>query len=188
MTPKERLDGLLKEIDEEFGGQVKIEVKENQWYWKFLGFLHNILMLGKSTFMTTMTTVAGPRIGVRPGMHDADLYITLLHERAHLRQSAAICKNLWVGAFFHGLLYLLVLPVVFTLRAKYEKEGYAETIRGWIQIDGYLYVKNNHEALRRLVVGHFLTAKYGWMCPFEKKMNKWYDETVERVAREEGVL
>ena len=34
---------------------------------------------------------------------------------------------------------------------------------------------------KEFILSQFLTGKYGWMCPFRNKIEKWYDETVEEI-------
>lgn len=196
MTPEERLEILLAEIEKEFKGKVVIEEKSEKWYWRVLGFLHKyVLTFGKNDkFMETVTTVMGPRIGL-PGpvksYRAEQLYEKLMHERVHHRQMARWSKNLWVGAFFHMLMYAFVFfPLGLAyMRAEYEKEAYAETIRAWIQLYGYQEVVGvNAEAYKNFVVGVFSSSTYWWMWPFRKSNSKWYDETVRRIAKEEGVL
>lgn len=195
MNAKQRVKVLLKEIDEEFSGKVVLEVKSTKWYWRVLGFLHYLVTFGNKDFMTRITTVMGPKIGLPQDPEDmlsTELYELLLHERAHLRQMRRLSRNMWVGAFLHMLLYAFVFfPIGLAyFRAKYEKEGYKETIRAWIHLYGPEEVTELSKSLiyKNFIVKQFTSSVYLYMWPFKKRISRWYDKTLEDVMREEGVF
>ena len=58
-------------------------------------------------------------------------------------------------------------------RAYFEKEAYAETIRAAAEVWGPDFPAA--DAYRRYIISQFTSASYGWMWPFERSLNRWYD-------------
>jgi hypothetical protein len=58
-------------------------------------------------------------------------------------------------------------------RARFEWEGYAETIRAVAELDGRARVEA--PAFRAGIVGQFTSGAYGWMWPFRRTVEGWYD-------------
>ena len=100
-------------------------------------------------------------------------YLHLRHELVHLRQfrrwpfRCLDRTGLWrINALIYGLCYLLVLPILWTFRAYFERAGYEQTMLtvfelGWTQ-------SSNVEHLaywQRTMVKTFSTSKYIWMAP-----------------------
>jgi hypothetical protein len=144
---------------------------------KFMKFLAWLLFFNK-TFMTGYHTTIGNTLYVTDkfeGGHGYTKAALLRHERVHLRQQKRYTFLLYC------VLYLLVLPVVFTFRAKLEKEAYAESIKAWFE-----YFGEETFTIRRKdkLIKQFTSGAYGWMCPFPGKMERWYDETLEKVKAE----
>jgi hypothetical protein len=66
-------------------------------------------------------------------------YRTLRHEREHIKQFHRWPLGRWAWPVNHvlmGLAYLLVLPVIWTLRAKFEREGYTQTLLVEFELGG----------------------------------------------------
>jgi hypothetical protein len=101
--------------------------------------------------------------------------ITMRHERVHLRQFR---RYTFLGMAF---LYLLVpLPAGLSwFRAHFEKEGYAETIRATAELQGYQAVTDPR--FRAYVIRQFVSGAYGWMWPFRRSMERWYDDVLSAV-------
>jgi hypothetical protein len=99
-------------------------------------------------------------------------YVTLRHEAVHLRQF----RKLSVPVM--ALLYLLVpLPLGLAyFRARFEMEAYAESIRAAAEVWGPSYPTAN--AYRTYVIDQFLGPSYGWMWPFRRSIERWYDGVV----------
>ncbi|HET7501127.1 MAG TPA: hypothetical protein VFK02_08995, partial [Kofleriaceae bacterium] len=104
---------------------------------------------------------------------DPDLrYVTLRHEAVHLRQF----RTFSVPGM--AVLYVL-LPLPMGLawfRAYFEKQAYAESIRAAAEVWGPAYPRR--DAFRRSVIEQFTSASYGWMWPFRRGLERWYDEVL----------
>ena len=96
-------------------------------------------------------------------------YVTLRHEAVHLRQFRRL--TLPVMAFLY-----LVVPLPMGLayfRARFEMEAYAETIRAAAEVWGRSYPTATE--YRKYVIDQFLGPSYGWMWPFRRSLERWYD-------------
>jgi hypothetical protein len=112
--------------------------------------------------------------------HDArDRIATMRHERVHLRQFR---RYTFVGM---TLLYLLVpLPLGLAyFRARFEREAYEETLAAQAEIYGIDYIDD--ELHRDCMIDQFTSAAYGWMWPFRRRMESWYDRVLARLKAAE---
>ena len=100
-------------------------------------------------------------------------YVTLRHEAVHLRQFRR-----WTLPVM-ALLYLFVpLPIGLAyFRARFEWEAYAETIRVTDEVFG----RDAARGLRDHVVSQFTGPSYGWMWPFRRRVERWYDRELARL-------
>ncbi|MGC4079451.1 MAG: hypothetical protein QM702_20910 [Rubrivivax sp.] len=112
-------------------------------------------------------------------MSDEDKYVLLRHERVHLRQRKRM------GDFVMAWVYLVPFFPVFLAygRARIEWEAYIETIRATAEIYGI----EAAASLREHIVKRFTGPEYGWMWPFPKTVNAWFDEALADVRAELGV-
>ncbi len=101
---------------------------------------------------------------------DEHRYVTLRHEAIHLRQFR---RYTTVGM---ALLYVLVpLPMGLAwFRARFEKEAYAESIRAAAEVWGADYPRRTE--YRQHIIEQFLGPSYGWMWPFRRGLERWYDQ------------
>jgi len=102
-------------------------------------------------------------------------YVTLRHEAIHLRQFR---KYTLVGM---ALLYVL-LPLPMGLawfRARFEQEAYAESIRAAAEVWGCDFPRG--AAYREHVISQFVGPSYGWMWPFRRSVERWYDQVLATV-------
>jgi len=99
-------------------------------------------------------------------------YVTLRHEAIHLRQFRTFTLP---GM---ALLYVLLpLPMGFAwFRAYFEKQAYAETIRAAAEVYGPGYPRRTE--YRRYVLDQFMGPSYGWMWPFRRSLERWYDQVL----------
>jgi hypothetical protein len=108
---------------------------------------------------------------------DADRrYVTLRHEAVHLRQFRRLTLPVM------AVLYLL-LPLPMGLayfRARLEQAAYAETIRASAEVWGLEYARA--PALRAHVIDQFVGASYGWMWPFRRQLERWYDRVLSTLV------
>jgi hypothetical protein len=135
-----------------------------------------VITLGQMTsYMDTFQTTIGRTLYVTPGWDDEDpdeRYVTLRHEAVHLAQF----RRYTVPGMF--LLYVLLpLPMGLALgRAHFEKQAYAEQIRAAAEVWGPEHPRR--PAYRAYVVSQFTSPAYGWMWPFRKAMERWYDRVL----------
>lgn len=159
----------------------RIVRKRDSLFMKMLNILIVVFTLGQQRkFMTNYATTIGTTMYVHSGwtsMSSLSKCCLLCHERMHMRQSRQY------GLLLYSLLYLFVpLPFVFSYyRAKFEKEAYAETMKFASIHDGKPKLKNVE--FRKHILDHFLTGKYGWMWPFRKSMDRWYDGVVSDIEK-----
>lgn len=102
-------------------------------------------------------------------------YVTLRHEAIHLRQFR---RYTLVGM---ALLYVLLpLPIGLAwFRARFEWEAYAETIRAAAEVWGPDVPRA--AAYRRHVIEQFVGPSYGWMWPFRRSVERWYDQVLATI-------
>ena len=171
-------DRFIAEIQAEFPN-FRIIKKEQSAFAKAIDLGLKLLTLGgQREFMSRYFTVIGDTLYVPTGFDDLDpinVVITLRHERVHLRQR----RRLTLPGM--TLLYLL-LPFPLGMayfRARLEWEAYTETLRATLELRGRDAVMA--AALRERVVSQFTSAAYGWMWPFPKSVNRWYDQALQEV-------
>jgi hypothetical protein len=127
------------------------------------------------TYLTHYQTTIGQTVYVSADWDersDAARYVTMRHERVHLRQFARL------GVPVMAVLYLL-LPMPMGLawfRARFEREAYAETIRAAADVWGAAHVRD--PAFRAGIVRQFVGPAYGWMWPFRRGLERWYDRVL----------
>jgi hypothetical protein len=170
-----RYHALLDEIRAEFPGFRLVRKDDSA----FQRLIHGLLALAtfgaQRGYLTSYQTTIGWTVYVTPDWDDrpADVrWVTLRHERVHLRQFRRYTR---VGM---ALLYLLVpLPLGLAwFRAAFEKEAYAETIRAAVEVWGPARVRE--PAFRESILGQFTSGAYGWMWPFRRHLERWYDGVV----------
>jgi hypothetical protein len=108
-------------------------------------------------------------------MSDLDRVILLRHERVHLRQRRRY------GAFLMTWLYLIpFFPLGLAYgRARIEWEAYEETLRATAELLGLEAARS--PSLRAQIVHRFTGPEYGWMWPFERSVQAWYDRALENL-------
>ena len=125
------------------------------------------------TYATRYHTAMFGKLWVPPTwdeMSDDAKYILLRHERVHLRQRRRM------GDFVMGFVYLVwIFPLGLAYgRARIEWEAYEETIRATYEVNGLESAK----ALRSEILRRFTGPDYGWMWPFPKQIQAWFDEAI----------
>jgi hypothetical protein len=109
-------------------------------------------------------------------LDDVDRVILLRHERVHLRQRKRM------GDVVMAFVYLVpFFPLGLAYgRARIEWEAYTETLRATHEHYGLGAAK----ALRGHIVDRFVGPDYGWMWPFRKTVERWFDEVIAELTRE----
>ena len=175
---------LLREIEEEFPG-FRLIRKDHSASQRAIDLLLKVFTLGgQREYLTCYQTTIGKTVYVCcdwDRLPAAQRYITMRHERAHLRQFRRYTLPLM------ALLYIFVpFPVGLAwFRAKFEKEGYAETIRAAAEVHGLQHV--TRPAYRDYVISQFTGGAYGWMWPFRRGLERWYDSVVATLYSAPGV-
>lgn len=175
MTSGDRLDQLLAEIRAEFPTFRVVKKHESALHRMIHRGLIVITFGQMRAYLTGYQTTIRYRVYVTSDWDDLprdDRYITLRHERIHLRQFRRFTTP------FMALLYLLIpLPMGLSyFRAQFEKEAYAESIRAAAEVYGRAHVERT--SYRDHIIGQFTGPSYGWMWPFRRKMESWYDSVI----------
>jgi hypothetical protein len=134
---------------------------------------------GQRRYLTDYVTTLGARVYVPAGW-DArppdERYITLRHERVHLRQFRR-----WTRPGMALLYLLLPLPLGLAwCRYRFERAAYEETLRAAFEVGGRARVCD--AAFRDRIMNQFTSGAYGWMWPFPRAVARWYDGTVARLG------
>ena len=182
-------DEFVAEIVREFP-RFRIVRKRASAFSKAIDVALKTLTLGaQRQYMTHYHTVIANVLYVPDRWEDepdVEKVITLRHERVHLRQSRRYG--------FLGMAFLYVIPF-FPLglaygRARIEWEAYTETIRATAELLGVEAAKRDD--LRKHVVKQFTSGSYGWMWPFPRTIERWYDDALRRIeaeiSRDSGVF
>lgn len=130
---------------------------------------------GQRRFLTDYHTVIGDTLYVPDGWSDTPALhkvVTLRHERVHLRQRR---RYTLPGMTFLYLVPFLPLGLAWG-RARIEWEAYTETIRAIAELEGPEAARS--PALRERIVSQFTGPAYGWMWPFRRQIERWYDEVL----------
>lgn len=135
---------------------------------------------GQRRYLSEYHTVIGDTLYVPTAWEsasDVERAIVLRHERVHLRQRRRL------GLPLMTFLYLFwVFPLGLAWgRARIEWEAYTETLRATAELRGLSAARAPE--LRAKIVARFTGAAYGWMWPFERQVQRWYDEALAEIAR-----
>lgn len=160
----------------------KIVYKSTKWWMSVIDVFLKVITLNRMTaFLETYTTTIGNTVYVGTNWPMNGPYarsVTLRHEAVHMRQRRRY------GLFLFALTYLfLPLPVIFAVgRRNIERAGYEESLRAYADYYGIKILRENHIRLR--IVEQFTSSSYFWMWPFQKSVNRWYDEFVSKLEKE----
>ncbi len=177
----QRLDGLLAELKREFP-KFTIQKKRTSTLQRAIHLALALITLGgQRVYLTRYHTVLFGTLWVPDawdGMTDDDKYILLRHERVHLRQRARM------GDTIMSFVYLVPFFPLFLAygRARIEWEAYVETLRATAEV----YGADAAEDLRAHIKQRFVGPEYGWMWPFPKAIDRWFDEAMRDVRAELG--
>ncbi len=174
------LDAFLAELRSEFPRFVIVDKRTSPLSRAIDRALRIVTLGGQNEYLTRYYTVIGDRLYVPPTWEEidpVDAVVMLRHERVHLRQRR---RYSLVGMAALYLAFPLPLGLAWG-RARIEREAYEETLRATYELKGEHALRS--PALRRRVVEQFTTAAYGWMWPFPRAIERWYDAAVERIAR-----
>lgn len=176
---KRRLDAFLSELTEEFP-RFRILKKRHSVLQRAIHLALAVVTLGgQRVYLTRYHTVLFGTLWVPDAwdaMSDNDKYILLRHERVHLRQRARM------GDALMAFVYLVPFFPLFLAygRARLEWEAYVETLRATAEVYGV----KEAEALRAHIKQRFVGPDYGWMWPFPRAIDRWFDEAMADIRAE----
>ena len=175
MRPEHRYDALVGALRAEFP-EFRIVRKDRSRLHRAIHHALRLVTLGRMTsYLDAFQTTIGATVYVTADWDDRDAdqrYVTLRHEAVHLRQFRSFTLP---GM---AVLYLLVpLPMGLAwFRAYFEKQAYAESIRAAAEVWGPDHPRRPE--FRRSVIEQFTGAGYGWMWPFRRGLERWYDQVL----------
>jgi hypothetical protein len=170
-----RYDALVGALRAEFP-EFRIVRKDRSRLHRAIHHALRLITLGQMTsYLEGFQSTIGATVYVTADWDDCDAdqrYVTLRHEAVHLRQF----RSLTLPGM--AVLYLLVpLPMGLAwFRAHFEKQAYAESIRAAAEVWGPDYPRRPE--FRRHVIEQFTGAAYGWMWPFRRGLERWYDQVL----------
>ena len=166
---------FLDEIGAEFP-ELRLIQKRDSLLQRSIGVALRVLTFGgQRRYMKRYVTTIGMRIYLPYDWDErppAARIVTLRHERVHLRQFRR-----WTLPLMAVLYVLFPLPMGLSwARMRFEREAYEETLRAAVELYGPSRVRRR--IYRKYVIGQFVTGRYGWMWPFRRSLERWYDELV----------
>jgi hypothetical protein len=173
---------LIAEIAREFPG-FRLVSKRNSPFSLAIDRALKLVTLGtQRAYLTHYHTVIGTTLytpDTWPATAELDRVVVLRHERIHLRQrrryGLPLMAFLYLVPFFPlGLAYG---------RARLEWEAYEETLRATAELCGLERARS--PALRAGIVKRFTGGDYGWMWPFRRQVERWYDRVLADLTRGE---
>lgn len=174
-------EALLREIRVEFPTFAIKKKRDSPLQRAIHVALALVTLGGQRVYLTRYHTVLFGVLWVPDAwdaMSDEDKYVLLRHERVHLRQRKRM------GDLVMAWVYLVpFFPLFFAYgRARLEWEAYVETIRATAEVYGV----EAAASLRPQIVRRFTGPEYGWMWPFPRAVNAWFDEALADVRAELG--
>lgn len=185
VSPFPLSDAFLREIHAEFPAFRIVAKARSPLSFAIDAALRLVTLGAQRHYMTRYHTVIGDTLYVPESwelMSDVARVILLRHERVHLRQRRRH------GFIPFAALYLLpFFPLGLAyFRARFEWEAYRETLRATAELRGPAALRD--EGLRREIVRRFVSADYGWMWPFSRTIDRWFDQTLIEIERELATL
>lgn len=176
-------EALLRDISAEFPS-FRIVAKTGDRLSSVIDFALRLVTAGAQRhYLTRYHTVLGNTLYVAPvwqSMNDVARVILLRHERVHLRQ-----RRRYTFPLFAFLYLVPLFPLGLSYgRARLEWEAYRETLRATAELKGFISLED--PGLRREIVRRFVGGDYGWMWPFPTAINRWFDQAVRELAKEQA--
>jgi hypothetical protein len=176
-----RTEALLRSIHAEFPAFRIVPKRGNALSLAIDGALRLITLGAQRHYMTRYHTVIGDTLYVPESwnaMGDVARVILLRHERVHLRQ-----RRRYGFVVFAALYLLPILPLGLAwFRARFEWEAYRETLRATAELRGLDALRD--AALRGEIVRRFVSGDYGWMWPFSRVIERWFDQALTEIESE----
>lgn len=175
---------LIEEIAREFPGFRLVPKRESALSRLIDRALKLVTFGAQRAYLTHYHTVIGHTLYTPDSWAttaEVDRIIVLRHERIHLRQRRRY------GLPLMAFLYLIpFLPLGLAYgRARLEWEAYRETLRATAELLGLEGARS--PSLRARIVGRFTSGDYGWMWPFRRQVERWYDHALAELAQAEAL-
>lgn len=170
-----RSEALLEEIKREFPRFTVAYKKTSTLNHLIHAGLCLITLGGQRQYLSGYYTVIGDTLYVPEswdGLSDVDRTILLSHERVHLRQRH---RYTTLGMAFLYLFPFFPLGLAY-FRARIEWEAYTETLRATATLKGRAALHDH--ALRERIITRFTGPAYGWMWPFRRTVEAWYERAL----------
>jgi hypothetical protein len=176
----DRYEGLVAALADEIPG-FRIVRKDQSALHKAIHYALVVVTFGQMrSYLDSFQTTIRKTVYVTPDWDQLDVdqrYVTLRHEAVHLRQFRR-----WTLPVMAVLYILVPLPMGLAyFRAHFEKEAYAETIRAAAEVWGP--ERPRSAAYRKYVIDQFMGPSYGWMWPFRRGLERWYDGILATVIQ-----
>ena len=172
MPETSRYEVLANRVKSEFP-RFNVKERDKSWLFPIFWLLKKITSQDYKTFTTTIfsTMYVGPTWEKKS---DEQKYRTLRHELVHIRQFHCFPLGRWAWPVNHllmSLCYLLLLPVLWTFRAKFEREGYTQSLLVEFELKGPIS-ENRKEDNARWMAQTFGGGAYALMWT-KKKAYAW---------------
>lgn len=181
MSGTPRSDAFLEAMRRDFPGLSVVMKDESRFCLLIDRALKVVTLGGQRYFLDRYHTVIGRTLYLPASWRarpDVDRLVVLRHERVHLEQFR---RYGLLGMSFLYLVPFAPLGLAYG-RARLEWEAYEETLRATAELRGPEAAKS--PALREHVVAQFTGSAYGWMWPFPKRVNGWYDRALAEILGE----
>lgn len=175
----DRYEALVAALREELPG-FRVVRKDRSRLHRAIDVALRVVTFGRMRdYLDSYQTTIGRTVYVTSDWDrwDADhRYVTMRHEAVHLRQFRRLSLPVM------AVLYLLVpLPMGLAyFRARFEMEAYAESIRAAAEVWGPAVPRSAE--FRAHIVDQFVGPSYGWMWPFRRRVERWYDRVLRSVV------
>ncbi|MCF6205302.1 MAG: hypothetical protein L3J47_00210 [Sulfurovum sp.] len=166
----------------------KVVLHKNSAFMLAIHFVLKVLSLGK-VVPARYTTTIGKTMYVPnnwPILGDQAKYAILRHEVVHLRQFRQWPFRFLdyrglrlVNALLFGVAYLLALPTLWTLRAKFEREAYTQTMLVVFEDRGE-FTTRKRQALARNMGIHFGGPGYLYMWN-RARAKEWANKVMDDI-------
>jgi len=163
---------LIEELEAEFPRMRLVKKCDSRLHRVIHHALAVVTLGGMRTYLDGYQTTIGRTIYVTADWDERDAlerYCTLRHEAVHLRQFRRFTLP---GMAFLYLFLPLPLGVAY-FRSRFEMEAYEESIRAAAEVYGAEHPRR--ASYREHVVKQFTGPSYGWMWPFRRAVERWYD-------------
>ena len=177
----DRYQILVERTKKEFP-RFNVKERDKSWLRPVFWLMSKITRVDYSGFTTTIASTMYTGSDWKTDSSD-DKYKTLRHEKIHIKQVHRFPLGRWAWPINHlimGLLYAFVLPFILTFRAKFEREGYVQTLLVEYELRGQISeyrMKHNAEWMARTFGG----SAYAWMWRKSAARN-WAMRTQKKIV------